>query len=58
MTLADELMFMPSFQPTRGRLVQLEDPPLRLPFNGELSRDETRMAEQCTFDGPASWEDD
>lgn len=31
-------------------------PPFHLPFNGELSMDEKRMAEQCTFAGPASWE--
>jgi hypothetical protein len=31
--------------------------PLHLPFNGELSADERRMAEQFTFDGPASWEE-
>jgi hypothetical protein len=30
---------------------------LYLPFNGELSADELRMAAQCTFDGPASWEE-
>lgn len=34
----------------------LEEAGFRLPFNGELSEDEKRMAEQCTFDGPASWE--
>jgi hypothetical protein len=28
----------------------------RLPFNGELSEDEKRMAQQCTFSGPASWD--
>lgn len=31
-------------------------PPFHLPFNGELSTDEKRMADQCAFDGPASWE--
>lgn len=30
--------------------------PLRFVFNGELSADELRMAEQHAFDGPASWE--
>lgn len=29
---------------------------LHLPFNGRLSPDEQRMAEQGAFDGPASWE--
>jgi hypothetical protein len=48
--------------PSHLRLVLMQEqikklpPPLRLPFNGELSPDERRMAEQCTFDGPASWE--
>lgn len=56
MTLAEELSGIPCVPMLRGRLVDLEVPPLRLPFNGELSPDEKRMAEQCTFDGPASWE--
>lgn len=57
MTLADELMgySIPQAQ-ARGRLVELEEPPLRFVFNGELSADELRMAEQHAFDGPASWE--
>lgn len=33
-------------------------PPIRLAFNGELSADEKRMAEQHTFTGPASWEEE
>lgn len=31
-------------------------PPVRLPFNGTLSEDERRMAEQFAFDGLASWQ--
>lgn len=55
MNLADELFLRPCVT-VRGRLVQLEEPPLRLPFNGELSPDERRMLEQGIFDGPFSWE--
>lgn len=56
MTLAEELTRTYLPRRLRGRVVELEEPPLRLPFNGELSPDERRMAEQCAFDGPASWE--
>ncbi len=31
-------------------------PPFHLPFDGTLSAEEERMADQHTFDGPASWE--
>lgn len=58
MTLADEIMSALTIPSIRGRLVELEEPPFRLDFNGELSRDELRMAAQFTFDGPASWEDE
>lgn len=50
--------------PSKLRLVLMTDqirkltPPLSFVFNGELSPDERRMAEQHTFDGPASWEDE
>jgi hypothetical protein len=58
-TLAQELSGMPlPIKLGSGTLIQLEDPPLRLAFNGELSPDELRMASQCTFDGPASWEEE
>jgi hypothetical protein len=57
MTLAQELAGVPIPRSNTGRLVELEEPPLRLAFNGQLSHDELRMAEQCTFDGPASWEE-
>jgi hypothetical protein len=59
MTLGQELAGQPRLVVGRltARLVQLEEPPLRLAFNGELSADELRMADQCTFDGPASWEE-
>lgn len=57
MTLAQELAGRPlPIRLIHGRRIELEDPPFRLPFNGELSLDEKRMAEQSTFDGPASWE--
>lgn len=58
MTLAEELQGKFPTQLIRGRMIELEGPPLRLPFNGELSPDEMRMSEQFTFSGPASWEED
>jgi hypothetical protein len=59
MTLADELMGMPIPRGQRyGRIIELGEPALRLPFDGGLSAEELRMAEQHTFDGPASWEDE
>jgi hypothetical protein len=57
MTLAEELMRPELAITVRGRVVRLEEPPLQLLFNGRLSADEMRMADQCTFDGPASWEE-
>lgn len=57
MTLGEELMGAYPTWTTRGRLVELEEPPLKLAFNGELSADELRMAMQFTFAGPASWEE-
>ena len=56
MTLAEELTGRVPAPTIRGRVVELEEPPFRLAFNGELSADELRMADQCTFAGPASWE--
>jgi hypothetical protein len=47
MTLSDEILRTSGQGP----------PPLRLPFDGSLSHEELRMAEQHTFDGPASWEE-
>lgn len=44
---------------SRGRTARPSEPldtAFRLAFNGELSDDERRMAEQGSFDGPASWE--
>lgn len=46
MTLADELMRKPVPMPIAARRILLEEPPLRLPFNGALSPDEWRMLEQ------------
>lgn len=56
MTLAEELGFIPCpIVHAKGR--EVVGGALRLPFNGELSQDEMRMAEQCNL-GPASWEED
>lgn len=56
MTLADEIEIVLA----RRKLLTVwkirSEAGFHLPFNGELSEDERRMAEQCAFDGPASWE--
>lgn len=57
MTLADELrgVRIPVAK-VKGR--EVIGSALRLPFNGELSEDEKRMARQFAFTGPASWDDE
>lgn len=50
MTLAEELQTRVALKPVPSRLVELLDPPLHLPFNGELSQDERRMLEQFAFE--------
>lgn len=57
MTLADELEVMLARRNMLRRLAFIHDGGFKLPFNGELSPDELRMAQQATFDGPASWEE-
>lgn len=58
MTLAEELQ-REAPAPAIGRRVELLEPPLRLPFNGALSVDERRIADQCSYDyGPVPWEDE
>lgn len=56
MTLTDELEMLLSRRQMLDTLRRMTKGGFKLPFNGGLSADELRMAEQCTFDGPASWE--
>jgi hypothetical protein len=50
MNLAEELIRIPPAPTVPARRVHLEEPPLRLHFNGALSADEKRMLEQFTFE--------
>ncbi len=46
MTLLEELSLMSPARLASGRVVELENPPFRLPFDGELSADELKLAEK------------
>lgn len=58
MTLAEELlMAAPPVRRIVARRVELEDPPLHLLFNGQLSPDEHRMIHQRAVAPNFSWEE-
>ncbi len=57
MTLAEELAGTPKPQPARGRFIDLSWQRFRLPFDGSLSPDEQRMADEGAYNyGPCEWE--
>ena len=55
MTLLEELSIKMPFIRSPGRLIELGYPCFKLPFDGELSKDELRMAAEENL-GWAEWE--